>query len=356
MALLVASLEQGMTLASFTEQALDLAEEHWPGALTLVLPRLDTVPEWLGDRVRRTIGLRCPDHLVTLELLEKAGPLAVTSANLSGDEAVIDDAEARELFGDAVTVYLEGEAPGGRASTIIDLTEPAPLTLRRGPVAGSGSAGDRRADARRPGQQAVRPGCRLPRHAHGRDRPRAGGVGGVDRGPGRSSDELAATLGTDPFYTDVLCRTAFSFDLLERDGSGWRMAPHFDQILGDPESSFYLARAARVHMRVGEDYYGYVSHIRAGTTDLVPGPRPGVHGGGHRARSSRCRGSSSTWCYPGCPVRGAPRRRRPGARRGLRRRLGGGPARRAVPRHHLCRHRRRAVLRRPAGSGSQSGS
>ena len=84
--------------------------------------------------------------------------------------------------------------------------------------------------------------------------------------PGRSSDELAATLGTDPFYTDVLCRTAFSFDLLERDGSGWRMAPHFDQILGDPESSFYLARAARVHMRVGEDYYGYVSHMRAGTT------------------------------------------------------------------------------------------
>ena len=84
--------------------------------------------------------------------------------------------------------------------------------------------------------------------------------------PGRSSDELAATLGTDPFYTDVLCRTAFSFGLLERDGSGWRMAPHFDQILGDPESSFYLARAARVHMRVGEDYREYVSHMRAGTT------------------------------------------------------------------------------------------
>ncbi len=84
--------------------------------------------------------------------------------------------------------------------------------------------------------------------------------------PGSSSDELAATLGTDPFYTDVLCRTAFSFGLLERDGSGWRMAPHFDQILGDPDSSFYLARAARVHMRVGEDYREYVSHMRAGTT------------------------------------------------------------------------------------------
>ena len=84
--------------------------------------------------------------------------------------------------------------------------------------------------------------------------------------PGSSSDELAATLGTDLFYTDVLCRTAFSFGLLERDGSGWRMAPHFDQILGDPDSSFYLARAARVHMRIGEDYREYVSHMRAGTT------------------------------------------------------------------------------------------
>lgn len=134
MALLVASVEQGMTLASFTDRAHELAEAHWPGALTLVLPRLATAPTWLGDRERKTIGLRCPDHPVALALLEVAGPLAVTSANLSGDEAVVDDVEADELFGDAVAVYLEGAAPGGKASTIIDLTAPAPLTLRRGPV------------------------------------------------------------------------------------------------------------------------------------------------------------------------------------------------------------------------------
>lgn len=134
MALLVASVEQGMTLASFTDRAHELAEAHWPGALTLVLPRLATAPTWLGDRERKTIGLRCPDHPVARALLEVAGPLAVTSANLSGDEAVVDDVEADELFGDAVAVYLEGAAPGGKASTIIDLTAPAPLTLRRGPV------------------------------------------------------------------------------------------------------------------------------------------------------------------------------------------------------------------------------
>jgi SAM-dependent methyltransferase len=86
------------------------------------------------------------------------------------------------------------------------------------------------------------------------------------RAPGLTSEDLAAELGTDPFYTDVLCRTAFSFGLLEREGRGWRMAAHFDQILGDPESSFYLACAPRVHMVVGEDYRDYAGHFRAGTT------------------------------------------------------------------------------------------
>ena len=134
LAILVASVEQGMTLASFSDRALDLAERHWPGALTLVLPRLSTAPDWLGHQGRRTVGLRCPDHPVALELLAISGPLAVTSANLSGHEAVLDDEEARSLFGEAVSLYLEGTAPGGQASTIIDLTEPDPLTLRDGPV------------------------------------------------------------------------------------------------------------------------------------------------------------------------------------------------------------------------------
>jgi SAM-dependent methyltransferase len=83
--------------------------------------------------------------------------------------------------------------------------------------------------------------------------------------PGLTSEGLATVLGTDLFYTDVLCRTAFSFGLLEREGAGWRMAAHFDQILGDPESSFYLACAPRVHMVVGEDYRDYVRHFHAGT-------------------------------------------------------------------------------------------
>ena len=88
----------------------------------------------------------------------------------------------------------------------------------------------------------------------------------LTRDPGLASGELAERLGTDPFYTDVLCRTAFSFALLDREGDGWRMAPHFDQILGNTESSFYLACAPRVHMVLGEDYRDYPGHFRAGTT------------------------------------------------------------------------------------------
>ena len=88
----------------------------------------------------------------------------------------------------------------------------------------------------------------------------------LTQNPGLTSEGLATALDTQAFYTDVLCRTAFSFGLLERDGAGWRMAPHFDEILGKPESSFYLACAPRVHMVVGEDYRDYVRHFRAGTT------------------------------------------------------------------------------------------
>jgi SAM-dependent methyltransferase len=88
----------------------------------------------------------------------------------------------------------------------------------------------------------------------------------LTRDPGLASGELAERLGTDPFYTDVLCRTAFSFGLLDREGDGWRMATHFDQILGDPESSFYLACAPRVHMVLGDDYGDYPGHFRARTT------------------------------------------------------------------------------------------
>jgi SAM-dependent methyltransferase len=83
--------------------------------------------------------------------------------------------------------------------------------------------------------------------------------------PGMTSAELARELGTDAFYTDVLCRTAFAFGLLERERAGWRMAPHFDQILGSPDATFYLGEAARIHLLVGRDYADAPRHIRDGS-------------------------------------------------------------------------------------------
>jgi L-threonylcarbamoyladenylate synthase len=132
--LLAAGVSAATAVARFDERACEAAERHWPGAITLVLPRAAGVPSWLGDPERHSIGVRVPDHSVALALLEAAGPLAVTSANRSGGKPAVDDAEARAAFGDAVSVYLAGSGLGGVPSTIVDLTGPVPRVLRRGPV------------------------------------------------------------------------------------------------------------------------------------------------------------------------------------------------------------------------------
>ena len=88
----------------------------------------------------------------------------------------------------------------------------------------------------------------------------------LTQSPGIASPMLAMRLKTDTFYTDVLCRTALAFGIVDRQGNGWRMAPHFDQILGDPDSTFFLANAAKVHMTVGADYKDYPKLFRSGST------------------------------------------------------------------------------------------
>ena len=92
--------------------------------------------------------------------------------------------------------------------------------------------------------------------------------------PGIGSDALASALEIDRFYTDVLVRTAFAFELVDREGDGWRMAPHFDQILGTPSATFYLGGAARTHQVVALDYASYVTRFRDGSR--VPYQRHGT--------------------------------------------------------------------------------
>ncbi len=132
--ILTATVAQAGMVAELTTAAEEYALAHWPGAVTLVLARRTVMPGWVGDPGRRTVAVRVPDHPVALALLEQAGPLAVTSANRSGEPAANDDGAARLALGDAVAVYLAGECPGGEASTVIDFTADPPVVLRAGPV------------------------------------------------------------------------------------------------------------------------------------------------------------------------------------------------------------------------------
>ncbi len=133
--LLVASVAQAGTVAELSPEAESYALERWPGALTLVLPRRTVMPEWVGDPARGTVAVRVPDDAAALELLSATGPLAVTSANPTGQPPATDAAAAEERFGDAVALYLPGECPGRESSTVVDFTVYPAELLRPGPVA-----------------------------------------------------------------------------------------------------------------------------------------------------------------------------------------------------------------------------
>ncbi|MFL5736391.1 MAG: L-threonylcarbamoyladenylate synthase [Actinomycetota bacterium] len=119
---LVDGIAAAEALARFDDRARRLAERFWPGALTLVLPRSEASASWpLGDE-RETIGVRAPSAATALGLLRASGPLAVTSANLSGASTPATCDGVRAVFGPAVSVYLcDDEQIVGRASTVVDV-------------------------------------------------------------------------------------------------------------------------------------------------------------------------------------------------------------------------------------------
>lgn len=115
------------------EEVLALAEAFWPGALTMVVTAHPHLNMDLGER-GRTIAVRVPDHEFTRELLRSTGPLAVSSANVSGQPAATTVAAAKQQLGKRVRVYLDGgPAAGGAPSTIVDLTG-EPRILREGRI------------------------------------------------------------------------------------------------------------------------------------------------------------------------------------------------------------------------------
>jgi tRNA threonylcarbamoyl adenosine modification protein (Sua5/YciO/YrdC/YwlC family) len=100
-----------------------LAETFWPGALTLILKAQPSLTWDLGE-TKGTVALRMPDHKIALALLQETGPLAVSSANLTGEPAAITCQQAEGYLGSKVKVYLDGgSSPKGEASTILDMTD-----------------------------------------------------------------------------------------------------------------------------------------------------------------------------------------------------------------------------------------
>lgn len=114
--------------------ARDLIEAFWPGGLSLVLRHAPSLAWDLGS-TKGTVMLRMPLHPVALELLRDVGPMAVSSANVSGQAPASNAAAALQQLGESVAVYLDG-GPSGEpvASTIVDLTAATPRVLREGAV------------------------------------------------------------------------------------------------------------------------------------------------------------------------------------------------------------------------------
>jgi L-threonylcarbamoyladenylate synthase len=120
---LIGNIDTLKALADYVpEIALKLAEVFWPGALTMIFKAQPALSWELGE-TKGTVALRMPDHKIALALLAETGPLAVSSANLTGQPAATTCQQAVDYLGESVQVFLDaGNSPKGEASTILDLT------------------------------------------------------------------------------------------------------------------------------------------------------------------------------------------------------------------------------------------
>ena len=117
-----------------------LAATFWPGALTMILKAQPSLTWDLGE-TKGTVALRMPDHKIALALLQETGPLAVSSANLSGQAAATTCQQAEAALGSKVKIYLDGgSSPKGEASTIVDMTDLSESVSESGEIVTSGKA------------------------------------------------------------------------------------------------------------------------------------------------------------------------------------------------------------------------
>lgn len=116
-----------------SDSARRLAARFWPGPLTILVPKRADLPESVS--ATSTVGVRVPDHDVARALLRAAGPMAVTSANISGGQSPVTAEEVYEQLGGRVDLIIDaGKTPGGVPSTLVDCTASELKILREGPI------------------------------------------------------------------------------------------------------------------------------------------------------------------------------------------------------------------------------
>lgn len=116
-----------------TDAAWAVMRRFWPGPLTVVVKRRAEIPQAVSPS--DTIGLRVPDQAFALDLLASAGPLAVTSANRSGQQSATTAEQVWSELGQWIELIVDGgETPGGVPSTVVDCSSDPPRLLREGPI------------------------------------------------------------------------------------------------------------------------------------------------------------------------------------------------------------------------------
>ena len=133
-AILVGDMTQvDLITADFTQNAKTLVAHFWPGGLTVIVPKRKDVPDLLSTS--QTIGIRMPDHPIALRLLKEFGPLATTSANLSGGKNPLNAEEVQiQLSGRIPLIIDDGDCPGGVPSTVVDCMSNETYVLRKGAI------------------------------------------------------------------------------------------------------------------------------------------------------------------------------------------------------------------------------
>ncbi len=128
---LVADFDQANEIA-ISDSIPEVVKKFWPGPLTVIVPQRPEMPIYVGSE-KSTVGIRCPNHDFVRNIAKKVGPLAVTSANLSGVPTPPTAFEVAEQLGNDLLV-LDGGPCAGKPSTLVDLSLSKPKIIRLGEV------------------------------------------------------------------------------------------------------------------------------------------------------------------------------------------------------------------------------